>query len=711
MKQIKNKMFILVVVSGGLVVASMNACSPFQPSGHELASVSQSSVNGSTDLLDDVQSILKANCISCHGPGSAATSFDLASNDDFIKAGLIVPGKPAQSKLIFRLKNFSGGAAGSNNMPMGSAQLTESQFQILYGWVLDMPSASSPFQCSDDSLNLAELSPTNIRRLSVKQYRNTLIDLFSLAVNRSQVTTRVDTSLSQTPIPADTGAPFKRENNGFEDSHATAFFDIAHSLATALSANHANAIVTQFIALNPGNCTSVNTTNLSENCRVQFVRNFASRAFRRPLRETNSNLTTTDNQVINETESFAVEFNGVSTQVAVNNLIFRILLSPHFLYQIEDQNLVTTPYAGSSNVYQLSSFAIINRLSYRFWNSMPDEMLWNLAMTKDLNDDSAYLEAITQIASSTAKLESSLKEYYYDWLHLDRTPRFNVNSRFAILANGIQFSDALRTSMMSEVEELGSYITTSGGNFNDLFTTDISFARDTNLMAIYGVTQPAPSAINPNNAVRFPAGQRSGVLTRAALLISGSEISSPILRGAHLRKNILCLNLGQPPGNALQEFNNIQTPANASTRERVDIKTSGNSCVGCHSLINPFGFGLSHYNSFGMYMNQEPILNSSGTAISTYANINASVDLSFSLGPNSNAKDGVELSSMVANQASVRACFAEKFMTYAFNRSADRTKDACRLEKIYNNLDNEGKLIDMIRSSAMDREFRIRKIQ
>jgi hypothetical protein len=336
-----------------------------------------------------------------------------------------------------------------------------------------------------------------------------------------------------------------------------------------------------------------------------------------------------------------------------------------------------------------------------------------MSSTENFNSNEGYSNVLNYVISQNLKLDDSIREYMYDWLKLSRTPNFNVNSRFSLMASNITFNSALRTDMIREVEELGSYVTTSGGSYEDLFLSDVSLARSQNLMRVYGQSAPAPAYQNltASNAIRFPANTRSGILTRAAMLISGSELTNPILRGAHLRKDVLCLDLGAPPTDALDTFNGIEVPHNITTREKVGIKTSGPACVGCHNLLNPLGFGFSNFDSLGRFINQEPIFSLTQNQIESYVPVTSAVDLSPLFGAGSTAQNATELSRFVADQQTAKVCFAEKLMSFSMNRTVSRTNDACRLDKIYTNLNAEDPLLDAIRSTALDMEFRVRKIQ
>lgn len=706
------------LVSLGSVLLVMNACSEFVAVSNSPLMIDPGVISATS--FEKTQQVIQRDCVSCHRTGGSSTSFEFSTPDQYISAGLIVPGRPRQSKLITRMINFNDSTVTTDNMPLGRSAIPGQDYQTIYNWIAEMPAVGmpvdpvdeSPFTCTDDTFRPANVAASNAKRLSIRQYSNSLKDLFTLGSNRTTAVTLVDSALAAIELPGDTGTNFTRENNTFGGQHAQGFFDIADRIATEVSTNQLNNFVTQFIALNRGTCTSPNVTSLSADCRDRLINNFASRALRRPLRDPAQNLSTTTGVAINELASLAAEFSGASTQVGVNRLIFRVLLNPHFLFQIEDQNLVQATNLGS-NTFMLSPHAFISRLTLRYWNTIPDETLWGMANTENFNSNTGYSNVLNYVISQRAKLDDSIREYMHDWLRLARTPNFGSNPRIALMASNITFNSALRTEMIREVEELGSYVTTSGGSFEDLFLSNVSFARSQNLMRVYNQTTAAPAYMNVNNntAVRFPANTRAGILTRAAMLISGSELTNPILRGAHLRKDILCLNLGSPPSNALDVFNDTEVPHGITTREKTDIKTSAPDCVGCHNLINPLGFGFSNFDSLGRFIQQEPVFSRTQVAIESYIPVTANVDLTALFGNGATAANAVELSRFVAREQSAKVCFAEKLMSFSMNRTVSRTNDGCRLDKIYTNLNDNDPLIDAIRSTALDMEFRVRKIQ
>ncbi len=656
------------------------------------------------------KNVINANCLGCHQSGGTAghASFDLDNEIDFIREGFVSPGEIDRSKIIYRILNYGG---DRSNMPLNSGPLSNNDYGILLDWVSQMQNYETPYACDPQVSPLASLPGTNAKRLSMRQYDNTLVDLLGFSLSEPVAEDVLANAKSGLYVPQDSGRVFSRENNAFTGDHVEFYFNMAESLASTVSTQYLQPFVTNTIALDAGSCTNPDINNLSTACRRSFIRNFASRAFRRTLRLASDNLTTRFGENINELNSLEEEFTGVSTRDGVNRFLIRVFMSPSFLFQVEDQNLIASA-SNSAEVHQLSDQAIISRLSYRFWNTMPDEQLWNIADSYDLSTDTGFTQALNHILSDQSKLDRGLREFYNEWLKLGRTPQFSATPQLDVVAGNVNYGPELRQAMIDEVEELGSFITSSGGSFDDLFMTDISFARDPELLKVYGLSTPAPTNITVNNAPRFPSSQqRAGVLTRAAMLVSGSELSSPILRGAHLRRDILCMDLGAPPNNALEQFNNTQVDYRLSTRDKTQIKTSGSSCVSCHSIINPIGFAFSNFDSMGAFISEEPIFDDNGTFTNSHVPVDSQVDLSNILGPGSQANNAREMSQLVASQISTKSCFNEKVFTYFNNRVPDVNQDACRLESTYQSLDPNSSLLDMARKLGEGAEFRYRKIE
>jgi len=105
--------------------------------------------------------------------------------------------------------------------------------------------------------------------------------------------------------------------------------------------------------------------------------------------------------------------------------------------------------------------------------------------------------------------------------------------------------------------------------------------------------------------VKLDPGERSGVLTHPYLLAAFAyqKQSSPIHRGVFLTRNIVGRALKPPP--IAQTFDDASFAPNLSMREKVVQLTRAQACQGCHSVINPLGFSLEHYDAVGRFRTRE----------------------------------------------------------------------------------------------------------
>jgi Protein of unknown function (DUF1588) len=153
------------------------------------------------------------------------------------------------------------------------------------------------------------------------------------------------------------------------------------------------------------------------------------------------------------------------------------------------------------------------------------------------------------------------------------------------------------------------------------------------------------------NRVRNPG---SGILTDDAVLSQGTATNQILItaRGAVLRTELLCQEVPFPPAGV----NPDPTAKPGQTRRQVleqDLDLSAHLCATCHSLVDPLGYGLEHFDSVGTYSdidNGSPI-DSSGS-IEMYAGT-----ISF---------DGAnQLGTKLAAQCEVAECLARRLLADA----------------------------------------------
>ena len=270
-----------------------------------------------------------------------------------------------------------------------------------------------------------------------------------------------------------------------------------------------------------------------------------------------------------------------------------MLVSPQFLYFVEHGD---APVAGTSDRYWLSGHEIATRLSYHFWQSLPDDELIAAAESGALLTDEGYAAQIDRLLADP-RTEVTFGEFYREWLWLDDLAPMDAlvgTALFDAVRGDFEPGPDTTANMVAEVVDMATWTTfIQGGGFEELFLSDRSFAKTDDVAALYGVT-PWQGGEPP--VLDDPA--RVGLLTRAALVASGGNNTRPIMKGVFLRKGLLCEPVPPPPNNAAA--NPPELSGEMTTREVVEELTqqADTACAGCHStLINPLGFATENFDS------------------------------------------------------------------------------------------------------------------
>jgi Protein of unknown function (DUF1588)/Protein of unknown function (DUF1585) len=136
-----------------------------------------------------------------------------------------------------------------------------------------------------------------------------------------------------------------------------------------------------------------------------------------------------------------------------------------------------------------------------------------------------------------------------------------------------------------------------------LLTTQQTWV-DPRLAALYQVAAPDLEGFGP---VTLPAeGGRRGLLGQASFLLLASHPtrSSATLRGAFVRKTLLCQEIPPPPANV--DTSIPEADAESPTlRERIQSHLEEPSCASCHSLLDPIGLGLENFDGIARWRDTE----------------------------------------------------------------------------------------------------------
>jgi hypothetical protein len=366
-----------------------------------------------------------------------------------------------------------------------------------------------------------------------------------------------------------------------------------------------------------------------EQCFREFLDAFLPRALRRAV-------TTEEINAYIPLLAFASEDNAVVDNdfyTAIQLAVSATLQDPEFLYRVEQGTPGDTP-----GLLELDGYEIASRMSYLLWASMPDDALLAAAAAGTLeSSEGRRAEALRMLADSKARTQ--LHRFHAMWLGYRSIPHTP------------ELVDAFNRETSALIDRV---ILDEPGSYLRMFTMDETYIDDS-LADHYGLPRPA----NGQGWVSYDGTGRAGILGHGSLLAAFSkfEDTSPTQRGILVRTRFMCEEVPRPPPNVDAD----QPPQGAMDAvckyERyAEHRDQSSSCAGCHSLVDPIGFGLENYDVAGRYREHddglpECVIEGSGEIVGVGA---------FS-GPG-------ELSRLLVDNDYVDACAVEQFLTFALGR-------------------------------------------
>ncbi len=304
-------------------------------------------------------------------------------------------------------------------------------------------------------------------------------------------------------------------------------------------------------------------------CLSEFITQFGRRALRRA--QTSDQLA-----AYLAFQSEAVLQNDF--YVAVHMVISAMLQSPRFLYRLE----VGQAVADAPTLLRLDGNEVAARLSYFLWGSTPPDWLLDLAETAQLSTGD-QVRAATTVLMADSHAKDRIGRFHALWLGYDTLP----------------FDAATSLAMRTESDTLVNRVIFDDQRpWQDLFRSTTTFIDDT-LAAHYGL--PLPGSSTPVWTSYGTSG-RQGILSHGTFLSNGAKFgdTSPTQRGLAVRRRLLCQDIPPPPPGV-----NVDAPIPATDGavckvDRYAVHAQG-GCAGCHSQMDPLGFGLENYDQTGAY--------------------------------------------------------------------------------------------------------------
>jgi hypothetical protein len=526
-----------------------------------------------------------------------------------------------------------------------------------------------------------EASVSPLRRLSEVQYRNTLADLFAPAsIDVGEVA-----ASDLTRIPADDIAiGFGILDSRVSELHVRAYYRLADRLSRSATSS------TESLTAFAGACAVEGAPD--EACVDAFLDDFGLRTQRRPL--------TAEERAHYHALGAASE-GGADVFRAIT---FALMMTPQFLYHVQVDG------EGDDTAFALGGYELASRLSFHFWQTMPDAELFAAAADGSLLTEEGFAAQLDRVFEDP-RTRRTVERFYDEWLRLGWITVFPDTPAFRTLSEGTTIGEPGADHLVAAQEEIHAlvdrYTFEQDGTLADLFLTDISLTTSAHLAALYGV-EPWDGQSEPP---RMPAGQRAGLMTRAAFLITGSHDTHPIHRGAVVRRRLLCDELPSPDPSSLPPGSLDPPPVtdDQTTRERYELKTADSACTGCHAMINPLGFVLEQYDALGRHRTEERIIDEvTGEVLATLPiDSNAAPMLS---GEDDVIGSGIELSAQALDSGKLEACFARQYFRATFGRT-ETTEDACAVDQVHEALLDGGSMREALRSIALAPMFRARRVE
>lgn len=383
------------------------------------------------------------------------------------------------------------------------------------------------------------------------------------------------------------------------------------------------------------------TEGAEAGCARSILSSLARRAYRRPVTET-------------ELAELLVFYDqgrsdeGGSFDRGVEMALRRLLVSPEFLYRVELDPEDLAPDTS----YPISDLDLASRLSFFLWSSIPDDQLLKLAEARRLRDPAVLARQVRRMVADPRSM-SLTTNFAAQWLEL-RNLETTVRPGEPF---SVAFDESLRQSMLRETELFFDGVVRGNGPIVELLTADYTFVNE-RLAEHYGLAGVTGSHFR---RVALPAEtNRVGILGHGSVLTLTSHAirTSPVLRGKWILNNLLGTPPPDPPPNVPALNDNRNQAKRPTLRARMEQHRNNPACSACHSMIDPPGFALEHFDAIGRWRDVDVSFNA--------------IDATGVL-PDGSAFDGVAglRAALTDKPEQFVITVTEKLMTYALGRGLE----------------------------------------
>ncbi len=348
-----------------------------------------------------------------------------------------------------------------------------------------------------------------------------------------------------------------------------------------------------------------------------------------------------------------------------------MLQQPQTLYMIE-HSLDAGTFALPLEDWQLAQ-----RMALLYLGGLPDAQLHRAAVDGGLTSAAARKAEASRLVS-TPRGRAAMTRFIFELLGQE-----------GFVAG--QFSPTVQAALNQELAKLVDDALAQPDGLTALLTSKKGFVNDT-LETFYSIGR-GPKDAQGWREVQLDA--RAGILTHPLLMARTAHGLEPsvIFRGKFVRTMLLCGELAAPPPGATAQ----QPDAGLGAGPRAASEARGQAalCAGCHTQMDPIGFGFLQYDGAGAL---RPAEDAHGT-----------------LAGSGDATDGTfngarELGQKLAASEDVARCFSRQWLRYAFGKREDAKADVCAVKLLGDRFVKSGRNLEVLFTSVAELEaFALRR--
>ncbi|MDE0768869.1 MAG: DUF1592 domain-containing protein [Opitutaceae bacterium] len=319
----------------------------------------------------------------------------------------------------------------------------------------------------------------------------------------------------------------------------------------------------------------------SSKTKNESIADFLLQAFRRPVPE---------NTVRNFEQLYSTGIKqGLTEEESMRNVVEGALCSPRFLFNYD---------RGTGN----DAWALANRLSYFLWNSMPDRELLKLAEKGQLLKPKTIRKQVMRMLADE-RMERFALDFTGQWLGLKDIELMRPDPKLYE-----DYDPLLESLMRQESEQFFIHVLNKNLPIASFLDSEFVMINE-RLSKHYEIEGVKGDRFRRVSLEKD--SKRGGLLGQASILklTSNGTRTSPVVRGVWILENIL----GDPPSPPPADVEPIEPDVRGSKTiyEMLSKHREIETCADCHQSIDPWGFGLEHFDAIGAYRknyrNKKPV--------------------------------------------------------------------------------------------------------